>query len=139
MKPIQARAARKAREATEERRRQYVGDALAAYDGDTSIVVPDLIPTTDDAVAALRDVRKLAKQADRATATGPRRKKLVTDLMVAIGRLIYIERVMALDDLARAALTPGQLWMLSHLSPQHLRDRVALLHDEKPDSGLVLP
>jgi hypothetical protein len=37
-----------------------------------------------------------------------------------MARLIYVERVIALDDLERAALTPAALFRLSFVSPEDL-------------------
>lgn len=137
MKPNQARAIHQ----REQQRRATLGDALADYKGDRSVVVPDLIPNEQDLSNALRHVRKLANQTER-TPMGPRRRKKLDDLMFAVARLVFLERVMELDSLVRAGLTPAALWELSKLAPGDVLARVKLLNGQappKPDSGLILP
>jgi hypothetical protein len=83
-------------------------------------VRPELIPTPEDHREAVRQVRALVKRAER-TAKGPRRAKVLDQLMVAMARLVFVERVMEIEDpVARAALTPARLVGLSVIDPDDL-------------------
>lgn len=114
------------------------GEALEAHlqaGGETSAVVPELIPTDGDLTDATRDVRRLIRRAERAP-RGPRRNKVLDDLVVAIGRLVFVERVMELDRLERAGLTPARLVVMSKIGPDDLRARLARFQGE---TGLEVP
>jgi predicted component of type VI protein secretion system len=102
------------------------GDALEAFlrgGGDSAEVRPDLIPTAEDHVAALREYRKAARLV--AGALGVKRARLMDGLVFALARIVYVERVLALDPLERAGLTPARLVMLSKVHPDELQERLA--------------
>jgi hypothetical protein len=119
MKPNEARRMARAQEAAKAAR----GEALEHFlrTGEPRDVVrPDLIPDAADHREASREVRRLTNLARRAPA-GPRRNGLLDELTRAMRRLIYVERVLELDPLARAALTPARLVMLSSTSAEDVR------------------
>jgi hypothetical protein len=119
MKPNEARAMARAQEAARKAR----GEALEHFlrTGEPRDEVrPDLIPDAADHREASREVRRLTNLARRAPA-GPRRNGLLDELTRAMRRLIYVERVLELDPLARAALTPARLVMLSSTSAEDVR------------------
>jgi hypothetical protein len=125
MKPDQARRLRQAREAAEAAR----GEALEAFlrtrePADT--VRPELIPGAAEHREAVRAVREAVSRASRADVS--RRRKALDELTRAMARLVFVERVIDLDELERAALTPARLFALSFVSPgdlERLRARMA--------------
>jgi hypothetical protein len=117
VKPAQARRLREAREAAQVAR----GEALEAFlrTGEPADTVrPELIPGAAEHREASRQVREAVSRADRAG--WGKREKARDELVRAMARLIYVERVIALDDLERAALTPAALFRLSFVSPEDL-------------------
>jgi hypothetical protein len=117
MKPAQARRLREAREAAQAAR----GEALEAFlrTGEPADTVrPELIPGAAEHREASRQVREAVSRAARVDAR--KYRKAVEDVRRAMARLIYVERVIALDDLERAALTPAALFRLSFVSPEDL-------------------
>jgi hypothetical protein len=68
--------------------------------------------------AAARAVREAVSRAGRAEAG--KRWRALDDVKNAMARLVYVERVLALDDLERAALTPTDLYRLSFVSREDL-------------------
>jgi hypothetical protein len=111
MKPREARAMVRAQEAAREAR----GEALEHFlrTGEPRDEVrPDLIPGAPEHRVASREVRRLTNLARRAPA-GPRRNGLLDELTVAMRRLIFVERVIEMDPLLRASLTPADLVRLS--------------------------
>lgn len=122
MKPDEARRRRKAMEV----QKAAAGERLEAHlksGGDGNVVVPDLIPGERDLVEVQREVRKTVRRAER-TPRGAKRDKVLDDLVGLIARLVYVERVLAKDELERAALTPLQLVLLGRLAPTDLRARL---------------
>lgn len=137
MKPDQARRMQKAREA----QRAALGDALMDFAGDKRQVVVDLIPKAEDLEKTLKTMWKLVRQTER-TPRGPRRNKKLDELMLLVGRVVYLERVMALEPLERAGLTPFALFELSKMAPSDIVARVKVLNGQEPPkkpSGLILP
>jgi hypothetical protein len=117
VKPAQARRLREAREAAQAAR----GEALEAFlrTGEPADTVrPELIPGAAEHREASRQVREAVSRAARVDAR--KYRKAVEDVRRAMARLIYVERVIALDDLERAALTPAALFRLSFVSPEDL-------------------
>jgi hypothetical protein len=117
VKPAQARRLREAREAAQAAR----GEALEAFlrTGEPADTVrPELIPGAAEHREASRAVREAVSRAGRVDAR--KYRKAVEDVRRAMARLIYVERVLALDDLERAALTPAALYRLSFVSPEDL-------------------
>lgn len=95
--------------------KQARGEALEAFlrTGEPRDEVrPDLIPDAAAHRDAVREVRRLARVANRAP-RGPRRNGLLDELVAAMRRLIYVERVLDLEPLERAGLTPARLVVLS--------------------------
>ncbi len=119
MKPDEARRRRKAREmekAAHGERLEHFLRTGAPRDQ----VKPELIPGAEDHRAASREVRELVKRAER-TARGQRRSKVLDQLMVAMARLVFVERVLSIEDpVARASLTPARLVALSVIEPGDL-------------------
>lgn len=130
MKPPEARRRRQAAEAQVAAR----GAALEAFlkgERPTSGVVPDLIPDEVEGRRALRDVRRLALAAERHPKGSSGRGRKMDQLVFAVGRLVAIERVLAMDPLERAALTPRELARIADgVRPEDLRARLASLHGE---------
>lgn len=126
MKPDEARR----RHLAAKQRRAAAGEMLEeAITSGITKVRPDLIPTEEDRVAAARRVRELISQANRQP-KGARRSKTLDRLILALARLVYVERVLALDRLERAGLTPPALWEMSSIGPDDLRDRLASMRGE---------
>lgn len=112
----------------QEQQRTARGQALEDFlhgDGDNRRVVASLIPLEADLVVAQREVRKLMRRADRSV-RGPSRSKILDDLVGALARLVFVERVLEMDRLERAALTPAQLAEMSRvIGPEDLQARLA--------------
>lgn len=131
MKPHEIRAMRQAQDAARQARGRALEDFLQSGEP-TDRVRPDLIPDAAALSVAAREVRKLVRMAER-TPQGPRRMKLLDELIGAMARLVFVERVMAKDELERAALTPAALVVLSRVG----RDDLAALYDRmRGESGL---
>ena len=129
MKPHEARARRQAREMEKVAR----GEKLEAYltcGGDMEKVVPELIPTDRDRTEAFRAYRRAARLAAGETAGTGKSQRLLDRTMIALAHIVVIERVLALDPLERAALTPARLVQLSVISPADLRRRLAAFQGE---------
>ena len=127
MKPQQARAMRLRQDAERAAR----GDALESYlqsGQPTTTVQPDLIPDGTALTVARREVRSLVRRAERTPRD--RRGDVLDDLLFALARLVFVERVMAKDRLERAALTPARLAVMSRVSPDDLRRRLSELQGE---------
>jgi hypothetical protein len=117
VKPARLRRIREAREAAQAAR----GEALEAFlrTGEPADTVrPELIPGAAEHREASRQVREAVSRAARVDVA--KRQKARDELVRAMARLIYVERVIALDDLERAALTPAALYRLSFVSPEDL-------------------
>lgn len=130
MKPDEARRRRK----LVEQMRAARGEALDAYlrgEKPGGRVVPDLIPDEAERGRAVDVVRRLAAQADR-TARGSRARSVKMDqLVLAVARLVAVERVLALDPLERAGLTPRRLGEIADgIRPADLTERLAVMHGE---------
>jgi hypothetical protein len=125
MKPDQARRLRQAREAAQAAR----GEALEAFlrTGEPADMVrPELIPGAAEHREAARAVREAVSRASRADVS--KRRKALDELTRAMARLVFVERVIDLDELERVALTPARLFALSFVSPgdlERLRARMA--------------
>lgn len=133
MKPAQARRLREAREAAEAAR----GEALEAFlrTGEPADTVrPELIPGAAEHREASRAVREAASRVRGARAE--RRQKALGGLVRAMARLVFVERVLELDALERAALTPTDLYRLSFVSPEDLeRLRVRMAGRSEVETG----
>jgi hypothetical protein len=133
VKPAQARRLREAREAAQAAR----GEALEAFlrTGEPADTVrPELIPGAAEHREASRQVRVAVSRAGRADVS--KRQKALDELTRAMARLIYVERVIALDDLERAALTPAALFRLSFVSPEDLeRLRARMAGQSEVETG----
>lgn len=132
MKPADVRALRQRKEAARETRARTLEDFIATGER-TDRVVPELIPDDVAHAVAVREVRKAIKLADR-TPQGPRRAKLIDELRAAMRWLIYVERVMALDPVERAALTPARLVVLGRVGRE---DMLALYRRMDPRQTAV--
>lgn len=131
MKPNEIRAMRLRQDAAREARGRALEEFLQSGER-TDRVVPELIPDRAAHAVAVREVRKLVRLAER-TPRGPRRGKLLDELIGAMARLVFVERVMAKDELERAALTPAALVLLSRVGREDLKG----LYDRmRGESGL---
>ena len=131
MKPNEVRAMRQRQEAEKVARGRALEEFLQTGQR-TDRVVPELIPDSVAHAVAVREVRKLVRLAER-TPRGPRRAKLLDELIGAMARLVYVERVMALDGLERMALTPARLVLLSRIGPEDIQRLYVRM---KGESGL---
>jgi hypothetical protein len=122
VKADEARRVHRARETARENRARGLEEFLRTGER-TDRVVPELIPDSTALTVATRDVRRLVRICER-TPHGQRARKL-DELRAAMRWLIYVERVMALDPLERAALTPAALSLLGRVS----REDVLALYD----------
>jgi hypothetical protein len=126
VKPEQLRAARKAQEELDRTVNAAHRSAIEAaiHGGHRDLVVKELIPTPADLVAQEREVRRLVQQSQR-RARGPARTRKIDALIPAMAKLVYLERVMALDSLERAALTPRALMDLARVGKDDLTAKLA--------------
>lgn len=123
MKPDEARARRKLTMAAEAARGERL-ERFLREGGDREVVRPELIPTHEDLVEADRGLRAGLAAAGRRE-RGRRRADLLDHKVIpALARVIYLERVMALDPLARAGLRPTQLVALSSVSRADLQTKL---------------
>lgn len=134
MKPAEARALRLAKEAAvkaaDERLLEYVSGPARA-----ERIVPELIPRAEDEVKAIGAVRRLARQAERTTRE--KRGPKLDELAEALRRLIYVQRVLAMDPLERAALRPSQLIELTRIDRSVLLAKMKALPDRHIGTALV--
>lgn len=130
MKPQEARRRRKLAEQQVAAR----GAALEAFlkgEEPANKVVPELIPDEAALTRALGDVRKLVRASERQPRGSSGRGRKLDQLVLAIARLVAIERVLAMDPLERAGLTPRRLAVIADgVRPDDLRERLAVLHGE---------
>lgn len=134
VKPAEARRRRKAAE----HQRAAHGERLEHFlrTGEPrDQVQPDLIPTEADHRDVVRRVRSLCRQAEK-TPRGPRRAALLDDLLLAMARQVFVERVMRLEPADRAVLSPARLVVLSVIEPGDLE---ALWRRMKGEGAVVLP
>jgi hypothetical protein len=127
VKPREVRAMR----VRQEQERAARGKALEEFlhsGADTTKVQRELIPAERDLREALREYRRSARV--WAGARGVKRMRLLDETMIALARIVYLERVLALDPLERAGLTPAQLVALSRIHPDDLRARLARFQGE---------
>lgn len=128
MKPEQLRALRKAQaivDATENLARRTMIEA-AIHGGAGEKPIPEVIPQPEDLDDAQRVLRRLLRQADRAP-RGPARSRKMDLVIPAMARVIYLERVMKLDQLERAALTPRALRDLMDITRDDLQGKLTEL------------
>lgn len=86
-------------------------------------VVPELIPTAETRDAVYKEVVAAIRLADRQP-RGPRRNRKLDAVVAPVARLEAIERVLALDPLQRAALTPQRLIVIAgNVSPADVHAR----------------
>jgi hypothetical protein len=114
VKPAEVRRLIRAQEQAREAR----GEALETFlrTGEPRDVVrPELIPDAAAHREAVREVRRLVRLANRAP-RGARRSGLLDELVAAMRLLIFVERVLELEPLERAGLTPARLVVLSRTS-----------------------
>jgi hypothetical protein len=129
VKPEQLRAARKAQailDATENAARRQMIEAVI-HNGAGEHPIPELIPKPEDLDDAQRELRRACRQADRAPHGVARARKVDAGVIPAMARVIYLERVMKLDLLARAALTPRQLRDFMDITRKDLQDKLTEL------------
>lgn len=123
MKPKDARALVRAREDMEESRRRALEHRLRTGGEELDEPIPELIPTEEDLAAAWRRLRKGMRRAI-AVPRGPRRSKVLdNEVIPAIARIVYLERVLKLDELDRASLTPRRLRVLSTVTKPAVQTR----------------
>ncbi len=128
MKPDAVREVRRARSVAEAAR----GEALERYlrgEGDRDRVRPELIPTERDLVEVQRRARELMRRAN-GTPQGAKRSRLLRDIVEVLARLVFLERVLGLERLDRAALTPRRLEAMSMVSRSALQDMQAKIKRE---------
>lgn len=131
MKPAEARRRRQLAEQAAAARGAALEAFLRLRAGAAETVVPDLIPDEAEGRRALREVRRLAQAAERQPKGSSGRGRKMDQLVFAVGRLVAVERVLAMDVLERAALTPRALAEIADgIRPEDLRERLASLHGE---------
>lgn len=122
MKPEQLRQLRRGQKLAREAR----GERLQAFleaGGDPNEVRPELIPTEQDRRRLESRIRTGARQAELHP-KGAARNRKVAALIPLVAELCVIERVLAMDPLARAALRPAQLVVLARTGPEEMRAKV---------------
>jgi hypothetical protein len=122
----------------EEQAAKVRGEKLERYlqDGEPrNDPAPELVPDDGDKTAVLREYRRLARLAAGEPVGTPKRDLLLDKTAVQLARLVFIERVLALeesDPLAHAALSAVDLVRLSVISPAEIRRRL----DDLQDAGV---
>jgi hypothetical protein len=135
VKPGEARRRRKARE----EQAQVYGEKLEAFlrSGEPQdLPTPHLVPTAADKVATLREYRRLARLA--AGERAEKRDRLLDRAIVELARLVWIERVLGLEPLERAGLTPARLVALSVVDRAAIRARFNALQGVAEDVAEVV-
>jgi hypothetical protein len=126
VKPDEARRRQKARE----KQAAIRGEKLEAFlrSGEPrDLPTPELVPTEQDKTRTLREYRHLARLAASEPRGSRKRDRLLDRAIVELARLVWIERVLALDPLERAGLTPARLVVLSVVDPEEIRSRFNVL------------
>jgi hypothetical protein len=127
VKPGQLRARRKAVEAVkagaDEVRAAFLADGVNPLDR----VDVGQIPTEMDYERGVRELSALARQAERQP-RGAARNRKVDQMLPIAARLVVIGRVLEMERLERAALTPRKLQaMAAQVTPDDMRALVARL------------
>lgn len=135
MKPQEARRQRLALEQAAKVRGERL-EAVLRHGAAPDKPRPDLVPDEHDKARTLRDYRRFARLAAGETQGSTKRDRLLDLAVVELARLIYIERVLELDPLDRAALTPARLTMLSVVDPAEIRRRFEALQGDDDLEGL---
>lgn len=128
-KPDELRARRVAREKFEQAEREYGLEQarrslLALPEGPAPRA---MVPDESDLRVIAREIRKSARYAEQSRRDAGKRDR---HMLAVIGRtawLVYIERVLALDELQRAGLTSSQLAAFAAVSWADVRGRLALM------------
>lgn len=130
MKPKDLRDLRRVREQARAARGEVLETFLRG-DRPQDKLVPELIPDEAERRRALREVRRLALAAERQAKGSKGRGRKMDQLVFAVGRLVMVERVLEMDRLERAALTPRALAEIADgIRPDDLRSRLASLRGE---------
>lgn len=140
MKPVRglkpASERRKIERKAREREKAARGEALEEFlrsGRPVDKVVPELVPTEEDrdrVQKELVDAMRLAERQPR----GPGRNRKLDACVSVAARLEAIERVLAMDVLARAALTPQRLSVIAHaVSPEDVHQRFLLVRADMLD------
>lgn len=128
MKPDELRRRRK----REEHSALVRGERLEAFlrSGEpVDAPTPELVPTPEDKTHTLRRYRRLVRLAAGEMRGTRKHAQFLDRAVVELARLVWIERVLALDPLERAALTPARLTALSVVDPDELRRRLGDLQE----------
>ena len=132
MKPFEARRRRAARIHAKAMHSERMQAALA----DTpDRPTPHLVPDEPDRVHTLREYRRMARLAAGEAVGSSKFDRYLDRMIVELVRLIWIERVLALDPLERAALTPARLVVLSMVEPGEIKRRLGALQDGSEVTG----
>lgn len=130
MRPDQARALRKRRELAAAAQGAALRDhILNGASMDT--VIAELIPTVLDRGRVVARIAKVGRQADRQP-RGRARNRKIDELVPLIGELVVVDRVLELDRLQRAGLTPRGLLALSDVTLADMQAKLAELRGVVP-------
>lgn len=137
MKPEEARRRRRLIETAKAARGEKL-ELLLQGKRSIDVVDREAIPTAEDLVKAKREFKRIVRRmsgTSKLTNAG-RYDDYLNELMVCLARIVFIERVLALDPIERASLTVAQVVALSGISPADLTRRLAKLRGE---TGIVVP
>jgi hypothetical protein len=132
VKPNELRARRK----REQEAAKVRGEKLEAFlrSGEPKdLPAPHLAPDDSDRVAVLREYRRLVRLAAGEMRGTAKHASLLDRAVVQLARLVFIERVLAVersDPVARLALTASDLVRLSVVDPEEIRARLNALQGE---------
>lgn len=130
MKPEEARRRRKADEAV----RDAMDEQLAAFlKGDNPLdeIVPGLIPTDAERVRILGEIKRLGRRAVASGRGSRQYRHRMEEIKALAARLVFVDRVLEMDRLERAALTPRMLRDMCWVSWMDVKAKVAELSGQE--------
>lgn len=145
MKPSELRAARKRAEQHRADKEKRLADLIREGRNVLDKVDPDVIPTEEDfreAVDHMNVVIRRLERGYRGPGAAKRRGRDSDELLVRMATVVVYERVVDMDPILRAGLTPARLVALSAIVPadiEYLRDRLMRPGAAKAPAALLVP
>jgi hypothetical protein len=144
MKPGELREARR-RAAYHRAQKEKDLEAWVAGRNPLTEVNADLIPTDEDfrtAVDQMNTVLRRAERGFRGAGADKRRQRTFDELLVRMATVVVYERVVDMDPIERAGLTPAKLIALSRIEPrdiEYLRRRLTRPDAAEDPKPLLVP
>lgn len=144
MKPNELREARK-RAAAHRADKEKQLEAWIQGKNPLTEVKPELIPNQDDFHEAVDQMNVVLRRMERGfhgAGAAKRRQRTLDELLVRMATVVVYERVVDLDPIERAGLTPARLVALSKIEPadiDYLRDRLTRPGAAKAPAPLLIP